>query len=480
MKPSTLLAAAFAGVLVGLAGGVAGTLAVLHVAGAREAPAAAAPAAAPVAAAPSAGAPAAPSAPGGDAIYKVPLEDSPVRGDKAALVTIVESSDFECPFCKRAVPTMKRVAETYGDKVRFVFKENPLSMHANALPAAKLAEEARAQGGDARFWEVADALFAAPSLDRASLEQLARAAGLEAKGVKEALDTPKHVDRIRRDQNLVNSLGASGTPTFFVNGRKVSGAQPFEAFQAVIDQELARAQGLRQAGVAPADLYARLVEKGATAPVAAPGGGEPPPMARVPLRVDDPVRGPKAAPVTLVLFSDFQCPFCGRVEPTLKQVVEAYGDQVRIVWKHQPLPMHPNALPAARAAEAARAQGRFWEMHDKLFADQQALSPEAFARYAKELKLDAARFERDAAADAGAKRIAEDQSLAASIGATGTPTLFVNCRRVVGAKPIEEFKRIVDEELAKARRLAARGDKVDGAFYDKICASNVAGTLAAR
>lgn len=95
-------------------------------------------------------------APAAEPVYRVPLEDSPQRGPKTALVTIVESSDFECPFCRRVAPTLKQIESTYGGKVRFVFKQNPLPMHANSLPAAKLAEEARAQGGDTKFWALHD------------------------------------------------------------------------------------------------------------------------------------------------------------------------------------------------------------------------------------------------------------------------------------------------------------------------------------
>jgi len=415
------------------------------------------------------------------AIYRVPLEDSPARGVKSALVTIVEASDFECPFCKRVVPTLKRVEAEFGEKVRFVFKENPLSIHANALPAAMLAEEARAQGGDGWFWAVHDKLFSLPALDRASLEKAALEVGLSADGVKAALDDGRHLARIRRDQTLMGSLGAGGTPTFFVNGRKLVGAQPFEAFKALIDEELARAEAAVRSGVAPSDLYAQLTEKGATAPAIVPGGSQQPAqVAKVPLRSDDPIRGARVAPVTVVLFSDFQCPFCARIEPTLKQLQAAYGDKVRFSWKHQPLPFHPNALPAAKAAEAARLAGKFWEMHDKLFANQQSLSDTTYAQYARELRLEPARFQRDASSTAIAQRIGEDQQLAAAVGAGGTPTLFVNCRRLVGAQPFEAFKAVIDEELATAETMKAKGDRLDATFYEKICASNLAGPLAVR
>ncbi|MEI7705128.1 MAG: thioredoxin domain-containing protein, partial [Deltaproteobacteria bacterium] len=214
------------------------------------------------------------------AVYRVPVDDSPVKGPADALVTIVESSDFECPFCKRVGPTMKRIEETYGGKVRFVFKHNPLPFHSKALPAAIATEEARAEGGSAKFWAMHDRLFdSAPSLDRPALESAARATGLDMAAFGKALDEKRYEDRIRRDQTLVTGLGAGGTPTFFVNGRKIPGAVPFETFQAVIDEELSRAQEMVKSGVPAKDVYARIIEKGATAPVMLPGSAQPSPQA---------------------------------------------------------------------------------------------------------------------------------------------------------------------------------------------------------
>jgi len=119
------------------------------------------------------------------AVYRVPVDDSPARGPADALVTIVESSDFECPFCKRVGPATKQIEESYRGKVRFVFKHNPLPFHAKALPAAIAAEEGRAQGGPAKFWEMHDRLFdSAPALDRPALEEVARAAGLDMTALK--------------------------------------------------------------------------------------------------------------------------------------------------------------------------------------------------------------------------------------------------------------------------------------------------------
>ncbi len=426
------------------------------------------------------------------AVYRVTVDDSPAKGPADALVTIVESSDFECPFCKRVTPTLKQVEETYRGKVRFVFKHNPLPFHSRALPAAIATEEARAQGGDAKFWAMHDALFGAASLDEAAILQAAKEAGVDAAKVKDAMTSGRHKDRIERDQKLAQSVGANGTPSFFVNGRKLTGAQPFPAFQALIDEELRKAEELVRAGTPAGQLYAKIMERAASAPVFVPGtapaAGEaapqapsappPSPYREVPLRADDPARGPADAKLTVVLFSDFQCPFCGRIEPSLAQLEQAFPGQVRVVWKHQPLPMHPNAVPAALAAEAAREQGKFWPMHAKLFSNQQALSPAVYTTYARELGLDSRRFEQAVSARRGETRIQEDQKLAGQVGANGTPTMFFNCRQVVGAQPFEPLRAIADEELKKADRLLS-GQRPGPGFYDKACKANLAAAPAA-
>jgi protein-disulfide isomerase len=419
------------------------------------------------------------------AVYRIPVDDSPAKGPVDALVTIVESSDFECPFCKRVTPTMKQIEEAYAGKVRFVFKHNPLAFHPKALPAAIATEEARAQGGAGKFWAMHDRLFeSAPSLDRAALEKAAQDLGLDMAAFRKALDEKRHEGRIQRDQALVTSLGAGGTPTFFVNGRKIAGAMPFEVFKATIEEELKKAEEMVRSGVPAKEVYARIVEKGATAPsmlpAAVPGAppqpppAPPPPAAsKVPFRPDDPVRGAKDATVTVVLFSDFQCPFCTRVEPTLAQLQKEYPKDVRVVWKHQPLPFHPQAMPAALASEAAREQGRFWEMHERMFKNQSSLGPSQYEEWAKEIGLDQKKFQASLVSDRAKARVQEDVQLGNRVGANGTPTSFVNCRQVVGAVPYEAFKRVVDEEIAKAAELRKSGVKVDGAFYDRVCDENV-------
>jgi protein-disulfide isomerase len=160
-------------------------------------------------------------------------------------------------------------------------------------------------------------------------------------------------------------------------------------------------------------------------------------------------KGPDNAPVTVVEFSDFQCPFCKRVVPTLKRVEETYKDNVRIVWKHMPLEIHKDAMPAALAAEAAGNQGKFWEFHDRLFANQDKLGADDLKRYAADLGLDMSRFTADQQSADEKKNIDADAAEARTLGIAGTPGIFINGRFVAGAQPFETFAKIIDEELTK-------------------------------
>jgi protein-disulfide isomerase len=175
----------------------------------------------------------------------------------------------------------------------------------------------------------------------------------------------------------------------------------------------------------------------------------PDPSQRYEVKTDgSPVMGSKSAKIEIVEFSDFQCPFCSRVTPTLKQVHEEYGDRVRIVFKHLPLGIHPKAPDAHAAAEAAHRQGKFWEMHDKIFANQREMAPEKYVEYATQLGLDVERFKKDVVSAEVKQKIDADSQEAARLNVRGTPGFFINGRYLSGAQPFGAFKQRIDEELA--------------------------------
>ena len=164
----------------------------------------------------------------------------------------------------------------------------------------------------------------------------------------------------------------------------------------------------------------------------------------------DPSLGSASAPVTLIEFSDFQCPFCLRVAPTLKQIRARYGDRVRIVWKDFPLTqIHPQAFKAGEAAHCAGEQSKYWEYHDQLFANQQALQVADLKRYAGDLKLDADKFNTCLDSSKYAERVRNGVAQGTTLGVNSTPTVYINGRLLSGAQPYEAFAAIIDEELAK-------------------------------
>ncbi|MBI5510564.1 MAG: thioredoxin domain-containing protein [Deltaproteobacteria bacterium] len=166
----------------------------------------------------------------------IPLLDSPRRGGSHPQVTVVFSSDFECQFCARVGGVLDRVLAAYGDKVAVVFKHNPMPFHAHALEAALAAEAAGRQG---KFWEMVALLFAnQQALDRDHYLQWARALGLDVARFAADLELPELRERVQRDQELVKALGGRGVPNFWVNGRHLVGAQPFEVLKGLIDAEL--------------------------------------------------------------------------------------------------------------------------------------------------------------------------------------------------------------------------------------------------
>jgi len=173
---------------------------------------------------------------------------------------------------------------------------------------------------------------------------------------------------------------------------------------------------------------------------------------KVDVKAEGPSKGPADAPVTIVEFSDFECPYCSRAAQTVDKIVENNAGKVRLVFRSYPLPFHKNAKKASEAALCANEQGKFWQMHDALFANQQKLEIADLKATAKTLGLDSAAF--DACLDSGkfAAQIDADLKAGEKAGVEGTPAFFINGRFVAGALPYEQFQTIVEQELAKAKK----------------------------
>jgi protein-disulfide isomerase len=251
-----------------------------------------------------------------------------------------------------------------------------------------------------------------------------------------------------------NKIGANGTPAFFINGKSLVGALPYEAFKAKVDDAIKDADAHAHGG-----NYAKYYDdlmKSAKTEVAQAAAGGPAPDTKI-YKVDAgnaPSVGPRSAPVQIVEFSDFQCPFCSRVVPTVKQIEEKYNGKVRISFRNYPLPFHNNAAGAAEAGAAAAAQGKFWQMHDKMFANQQALDRASLEKYAQEIGLDVGKFKSDLDSHKYKAQVDADVAYAnqnSGGGGFGTPTFFINGHKIPGAVPYEQFAQVIDAELAKKK-----------------------------
>ena len=390
----------------------------------------------------------------------------PILGNsKKALVTIVIFSDFQCPFCKRAVPTLEEVEKTYGNDVRLVFRHLPLPFHKQAEPAARAAWAAQQQG---KFWEMHDLLFESQSEFRSPPDaeywlSLANKIGLNVARFERDFDSPEAKKAVKEDAEYASKVGARGTPNFFINGIKVTGAQPFPKFKEEIDKQLEIARSLKRLDkkLSGEKLYQAMVKynlENQEPEEARPAPERPADVLDAKTYADlkkyahknAPVRGNlKKAKVVIYEFTDLQCPFCNRASSTLEEIEKTYGDKVAIVSLAKPLPFHKEAEPAARAALAAGKQGKFWEMRALLFENQRAMKgdPEIFVRLANDLGLDIKKFEKDMNAPAIAKQVKADLEMADKLGVTGTPTFFVNDKRLVGAQPFNTFQARIDDEL---------------------------------
>jgi protein-disulfide isomerase len=169
-----------------------------------------------------------------------------------------------------------------------------------------------------------------------------------------------------------------------------------------------------------------------------------------PVNSHDHIKGAASARITLIEYADFECPFCARAHEALTSLLPQYGDDVRLVYRHMPLvSMHPDATPAAEAAEAAGAQGKFWEMHDALFAGQADLSDPAFQAMAQDIGLDGDQFEDDLQSGKYAQKVASDAASGRHCGAHGTPTFYINGVQFEGDSDAQSLDQAINAALQK-------------------------------
>lgn len=377
-------------------------------------------------------------------------------GDPDAPVTIVEYSDYHCPFCQRhQQQTLPLLVENYIDtgRVYYVFKDFPIaSLHPLAYRLHEAALCVGDEAGSEAYWQTHDLFFEDSRFgsQAGSLEQLdsaiTGALGDQYPALAECLENGDASAEVEANIAEGMRLGVNGTPAFFVNGYPVTGAQPYEVFEFVIG--LAEEGELENAFREAAQQQAAAIAT-ATAQAAIP--------VDIPLD-ESPALGDPDAPVVIVEYSDYQCPFCWRhFQETMPQM-QTYIDagQVRYVFKDYPIRrIHPEAQKAHEAARCAREQGgdeAYWEMHDLIFASQDTWSGnpkhvDALKRLAVDASLDSAAF--DACLDDGRYEatVSADLAEGEGLGISGTPTFFINGQRLVGAQPFSVFEQAINAAL---------------------------------
>lgn len=408
------------------------------------------------------------AAPQKQKVYKVDVGTSVFKGSANAPVTIINFSDFQCPFSKRSVSMINSIMKKYDGKVKYVFKHFPLGFHKLAKPAALAAIAANKQG---KFWEYYSVLF--DNIKVISNDNL----------IKWAEDLKLDMDKFETDRNsaeagrilendmaLGRKFGVRGTPTIFVNGHKVVGADR-KKIEGMLAGQIAAGERLLAKGVK--DVYSELVKDGIKQYV--PPKRSPKQVGKEIYRFDipkhAPIWGTDEAAVTLVLVDDFECPFCYRLYKTYEDIKKEYGNKIRIAFINLPLKFHKKAKPLAIGAMAAHRQNKFWEMYDIIFSNKAQWKKaedinEWFVEKAKELKLDIAKFKKDLKNKTVAGYVDTDIKLAKKIGIRGTPGTLVNGRFISGSMPLGTFKRVIDEEIEKAMPLIEKGLKGDSLYKE--------------
>ncbi|MFN0250350.1 MAG: DsbA family protein [Kofleriaceae bacterium] len=385
-------------------------------------------------------------------VYQVPRGASPASGPVDAPITIVSWSDHACGYCYRVQSTLAAIDELYPRMIRWVHRTLPLDEDQTITAEATLA--AAAQGA---FVPMSDRIYAvAGRVDRTGVELIARELGLDMVRFRADLDTRVYRAQITADEEDAKKLGLSGTPAFFINGRPIHGNQPLKIFVDTIDEELARAK-------TTSGGYDALVGTGR--PTADhPGGTEHPEVTldpnttyRMGLGLPGHQLGPDKALVSIVVWSDFQCPFCASSVPVLQQLRAKFGDEIRIVFRHLAMTAHRQAQLASEAAIAAAEQGKFWAFHDRLFAQFGSLDRADLERFAKDAGVDLVKFRAALDDRRYHALVVAEGATAMATGVDGTPTMFVNGHPVVGSRKYSTMETLVQAHLERGRAAVAAG-----------------------
>ncbi len=396
--------------------------------------------------------------------FAVELDESPMKGhvDADAPVTIVMFSDFECPYCLQSHRVLQQLSAEYPDKIRLVYKAFPLGMHPSAMIAAMIAEAAEERG---TFWTFHDLLFSGEELSFENLIRYAETSKLDIQQLQTEITDYKYASNVRRDMRLARRFDINSTPVFFVNGRMIGGAMPIEAFREMVDEEILLAEQWKRQGVE--DIYAHATAHAYGSIVYEEASGEPDQDMVYPVPIgNSPQEGLKSAPLTVVVFGDFQCPFCVRGHRTLTKLKAIYGSKLRIVYKFSPLPNHPGGYVASRGALYALKKGKFMEYYNRVYDFGARFDLTRLLELGEAMGFDADEFSAALNDDAFDAQIIRDQELSAALGVRGTPAYFINGRPILGARGEMHFRMLFAEELERAQERLDKGISPENLYND--------------
>lgn len=372
----------------------------------------------------------APSAPADpNQVWKASIHDDDAKiGADSVNVKVVLFSSFGNQESVDFASAVDSIKKDFGDKVQIRYKHKVIpAPHPDAIFAAEVAAAANAQG---KFWPLFDKLMKSSSISASSVESAAKEVGVNWAKAKAEVDAGKYRTQVYRDSLLASEVAANTYPNVMVNGVRLNSPKTYDRLKPIIEEQIKKAaEQTKSLGKSGNALYAELIKDGKTFEQ----------MAGPKQTFDisgSPVLGKPTAKIQVAVFEDFQCPFCAKVGPNVKEFQKRFPNDVAIVFKHMPLDIHDKAQAASEASMAALAQGqdKFWAYHDILFNNQQSLDMDNLKKFAEQAGLDMAKFNKDMESGVGKSVISRDVQEGGKAGVGGTPSVYVNGMKYQGPR----------------------------------------------
>lgn len=362
-------------------------------------------------------------------VWKATLADDDAKiGADSINVKVVLFSSFGNQESVDFASAVDSIKKDFGDKVQIRYKHKVIpAPHPDAIFAAEIAAAANAQG---KFWPLFDKLMKSASISPSSIESAAKEVGVNWAKAKAEADSHKYLTQVYRDSLLASEVAANTYPNVMVNGVRLSTPKTYDRLKPIIEEQIKKAEEQAKAtGKSGNALYAELIKGGKTFEQMAG------PKQSFDLQ-GSPILGKADAKIQVAVFEDFQCPFCAKVGPNVKEFQKRFPNDVAVVFKHMPLDIHDKAQIASEASMAALQQGqdKFWAYHDILFNNQSALDMDNLKKYAEQAGLDMAKFNKDLEAGVGKNVISRDTQEGGKAGVSGTPSVYVNGMKYQGPR----------------------------------------------